>query len=177
MHCDRSEVIAGSSSRAFKELISDGAEFDFNMTDIARFRDEFKTLIENLSRLYIKTKSAEKHAIFEEKMKRQVAASMGKSTGDLENVTTETIVVHQLQSLETADEESPVEIVPGVATSSAVVSSNEKENRNDQVVDQDSMRIDEWFNSQSSDEMGVERSSEHAAQHSYAHHREDSELV
>ena len=53
-------VATGSGSRAFKDLISDGAEFDFNMEDIARFREEFKRLIERLSALYQKMKIAEK---------------------------------------------------------------------------------------------------------------------
>lgn len=59
-------VATGSGSRAFKDLISDGAEFDFNMEDIARFREEFKTLIERLSALYQKMKIAEKMSEQEE---------------------------------------------------------------------------------------------------------------
>lgn len=60
MHCGEDDLAVGSSRRnAFKELISDGVEFDFNMDDIARFREEFKTLVENLSRLYVKSKSTE----------------------------------------------------------------------------------------------------------------------
>ena len=60
MHCQEGGVARGPASRAFRELISDGAEFDFNMEDIIRFREELKTLIERLSPLYHKMKNAGK---------------------------------------------------------------------------------------------------------------------
>ncbi len=69
MYCSEYESGRGATSKAFKELISDSAEFDFNMEDIARFRDEFKTLIEKLSGIYLKMKNAEK--LLEQEQKRQ----------------------------------------------------------------------------------------------------------
>lgn len=54
------DITRGSESRAFHDLVSGGPQFDFNMKDISRFREEFKTLIERLSVLYQKMKSAEK---------------------------------------------------------------------------------------------------------------------
>lgn len=56
-------------------LISDSAEFNFNMEDIARFRVEFKTLIERLSKIYHKFKRAEKE------QERQRRAN-GNAAGD-----------------------------------------------------------------------------------------------
>jgi len=58
MYCEEGETNLGDSRRAFRTLISDGAEFDFDMKDIARFREEFKTLIERLSVVYMKWKNA-----------------------------------------------------------------------------------------------------------------------
>ncbi|CAJ1939071.1 unnamed protein product [Cylindrotheca closterium] len=40
----------------FSRLVAGGAEFDFNMKDIVRFRGEFQTLIENLSGVYSRWK-------------------------------------------------------------------------------------------------------------------------
>jgi len=40
----------------FSRLVTGGAEFDFDMDDIVRFRGEFQTLIENLSRVWTKWK-------------------------------------------------------------------------------------------------------------------------
>ena len=45
---------------AFYQLITNGDEFNFDMDDIARFREEFKILIERLSKLYIDMKWIEK---------------------------------------------------------------------------------------------------------------------
>jgi hypothetical protein len=45
---------------AFYHLITADDEFDFDMDDIVRFRDEFKVLIENLSKLFLDMKQAEK---------------------------------------------------------------------------------------------------------------------
>lgn len=41
-----------SQSRAFEELITNGHAFDFDVEDIQRIRQEFKTLIQNLQPLY-----------------------------------------------------------------------------------------------------------------------------
>ena len=152
MHCENTEVITGLSSRAFQELISDGAEFDFNMDDIARFRDEFKTLIENLSRLYVKAKSAEKHAILEEKMKRQAAAGTGMSTVEKDDETATIKVVEACEPFIESEDESPAEVVAGLAVSLPIAISNEKENRKDEEVLKDMMAIDGLCYSQSSEE-------------------------
>lgn len=55
----------------FKDLISDSAEFNFNMDDIGRFRLEFRTLVERLSTVYSKFKKqeAEKKRVEKEKAK------------------------------------------------------------------------------------------------------------
>ena len=55
----------------FYNLITEQKEFDFNMTDIARFRTEFKTLIERLSTIYLELKKREKA----EKKKQKAASS------------------------------------------------------------------------------------------------------
>jgi Ulp1 family protease len=60
MYCEEGGITRGSESRAFHDLVSGGPQFDFNMKDISRFREEFKTLIERLSVVYQKMKSAEK---------------------------------------------------------------------------------------------------------------------
>lgn len=83
MYCEESDVTRGAASRAFHDLISDGAEFDFNMEDIARFREEFKTLIENLSDLFQKAKAAEK--ALEQEQKRQRQASEVSSAPDADD--------------------------------------------------------------------------------------------
>ena len=179
MHCENTDVITGSSSRAFKELISDGAEFDFNMDDIARFRDEFKTLIENLSRLYVKAKSAEKQAMFEEKMQRQAAAAKDMASGERDD---ETPTIKACEPIEGSDEESPVEIVPGRAVSVPVIAvSNEKENRKDAEVLKDSTAIGGTCNIQSSDEdiikAPIEHSPERAARHYCSHPYEETAII
>jgi len=45
----------------FFDLITSGSEFDFNMDDIVRFREEFKTLLERLSELFVRRKREEKN--------------------------------------------------------------------------------------------------------------------
>jgi len=177
MHCENTDVITGSSSRAFKELISDGAEFDFNMDDIARFRDEFKTLIENLSRLYVKAKSAEKQAMFDEKIQRQAAAAKGMASRERDDETP--IIIKTDQScglIEGSDEESPVEIVHGLAVLLPIAVSNEKENRKDDEVLKDSTAMDGTCTIPSSDEdisKAVENSTERAARRTFTHPYEE----
>ena len=73
MYCNAVDVSRGEASRAFHDLISDGAEFDFNMDDIARFREEFKVLIERLTNLYKKSKDAEKAVSEQEKQRKRQA--------------------------------------------------------------------------------------------------------
>jgi hypothetical protein len=153
MHCETTEVKTGSSSRAFHELISDGAEFDFNMDDIARFREEFKTLIENLSRLYVTTKSAEKQAILEEKMKRQAATTKGRYAGENDENPT-TFQTNGSEPIESSEDDSPLEVAPSRITSSpAMVVSNEKENRNNMEFEKDATDMDEFYSSQSIDQL------------------------
>eukprot|EP00980_Cylindrotheca_fusiformis_P010725 scaffold2403_cov87-Cylindrotheca_fusiformis.AAC.3 len=43
----------------FSRLITGGSEFDFDMNDIVRFRDEFRKLVENLSKVYSNWKRKE----------------------------------------------------------------------------------------------------------------------
>ena len=87
MYCtDDDDGRRGTTSKAFKELISDSAEFDFNMDDIARFREEFKTLIEKLSTIYLKMKNADK--LLEQEQKRQLrnAETTGSDHFSTENM-------------------------------------------------------------------------------------------
>ena len=52
---------AGLETRPyFRGLISDSPEFNFNMSDIGRVRDELKQLITNLSPKYFEVKAKEK---------------------------------------------------------------------------------------------------------------------
>ena len=44
----------------FYHLITDTEEFDFDMSDIRRFREELKTLVEKLSGIYLKWKKVER---------------------------------------------------------------------------------------------------------------------
>ena len=44
----------------FKHLITNGPAFQFTMDDIARIREEFKTLVDSLAELYLKFKREEK---------------------------------------------------------------------------------------------------------------------
>ena len=48
----RKRVFEGKKNSPFKDLISNSEGFKFNMDDIARLRDEIRTLIENLSDIY-----------------------------------------------------------------------------------------------------------------------------
>ena len=80
MYCSEGESGKGVTSKAFKELISDSAEFDFDMEDIARFREEFKTLFEKLSGIYLKMKNAEK--MLEQEQKRQQRKADTDQHGD-----------------------------------------------------------------------------------------------
>jgi Ulp1 family protease len=57
MYCDSGDK---KTKQAFYHLITDGAEFDFDMSDIARFREEFKILIERLSDTFLQWKKTEK---------------------------------------------------------------------------------------------------------------------
>jgi len=146
MHCEETDIISGSSSRAFQELISDGAEFDFDMADIARFREEFKTLIIQLSRLYAKAKSAEKQAIFEEKMKRHAVAANDVLTHEKEDEAMTSLRAPMgSQSFDSGDD-SRVEILPQLDLSvPTVVVPNEKENLEAYEMEKDS-KASERFN-------------------------------
>jgi hypothetical protein len=46
----------------FKDMITNGSAFDFDMNDIARIREEFATLIDRLSPKYLAIKDAEEKA-------------------------------------------------------------------------------------------------------------------
>ena len=46
----------------FKDMITNGSAFDFDMEDIARIRKEFATLIDRLSPKYLAIKDAEEKA-------------------------------------------------------------------------------------------------------------------
>jgi hypothetical protein len=64
--------------RPFGGLITGSPEFDFDMEDIARIRQEIRTLIEQLSRMYVSWKKskelAEKEARLEEKARLSEAS-------------------------------------------------------------------------------------------------------
>ena len=47
-----------SKNKPFYRVITKGAEFDFNKNDMPRIREEFKTLIERLSALFLRAKQA-----------------------------------------------------------------------------------------------------------------------
>ena len=44
----------------FKTLITKGSAFQFDMSDIARMREEMKSLINNLSKIYLAIKEQER---------------------------------------------------------------------------------------------------------------------
>jgi hypothetical protein len=73
MYCDPDDK---KTRQAFNHLITDGAEFDFDMSDIARFREEFKTLIERLSDIFLRLKKTEKAE------QRELKASAAEKPGD-----------------------------------------------------------------------------------------------
>jgi hypothetical protein len=58
-------------SQAFSDLITNGKEFDFNVEDIQRIRNEFKTLIRNLHPMYKVVKVDKIKAEKEEKKARK----------------------------------------------------------------------------------------------------------
>lgn len=75
MYCE--ESTQGAGQRAFYDLISDSAEFNFGMKDIARFRKEFKILIERLSKIYLRFKKKERDDL----RQRKGVAVMSSSEG------------------------------------------------------------------------------------------------
>jgi hypothetical protein len=65
----------------FQELITDSPEFSFAMPDIARIRNEMKTLIERLSGVYLPWKQEENRKEKEEKVaEREAKAATRKAT-------------------------------------------------------------------------------------------------
>jgi hypothetical protein len=60
-------MFAEGGKNRFQELITESTEFSFAMPDIARIRDEMKTLIEGLSRLYLPWNQEEDRKEKEEK--------------------------------------------------------------------------------------------------------------
>ena len=44
---------------AFYQLITEGSEFQFDMRDIARFREEYKILIERLSEIFLQWRKSQ----------------------------------------------------------------------------------------------------------------------
>jgi hypothetical protein len=129
MYCEEGEVARGETSRAFHDLISDGAEFDFNMADIARFREEFKTLIERLTNMYKKVKDAEK--VLELEQKRQRAASTdeskltSKSIVESEETANRKNLVAGPQAAYLLDEQPPSSTTNGISPSSSATQDKE----------------------------------------------------
>jgi hypothetical protein len=97
-------------------VISDSEEFDFDMDDIARIREEMKTLIQNLSRLYTPWKAEEVRKEKEEKAARKaakMAAASRKTSGGVTETSASGSVIDGpagsvSQINETSNEEPPV---------------------------------------------------------------------
>jgi hypothetical protein len=73
MKCDSDDK---NTKKVVYHLITDGAEFDFDMSDIARFREEFNILIERLSDIFLQWKTTEKAE------QRELKASATVKPGD-----------------------------------------------------------------------------------------------
>jgi len=61
-----------------KRWISDSPEFQFDMSDIVRLREEMATLIERLSKIYTRKKEQKKNSKIAAKKKSEVEFVNGK---------------------------------------------------------------------------------------------------
>jgi len=66
------ETDSFTKGRRFKALITESPEFDFDMEDIYRMREEMKTLIEELSKIYAPWKQEQDRKAKEEKAAARV---------------------------------------------------------------------------------------------------------
>eukprot|EP00934_Nitzschia_sp_Nitz4_P002048 Nitzschia sp. Nitz4//scaffold80_size88189//71589//78338//NITZ4_005093-RA/size88189-processed-gene-0.64-mRNA-1//1//CDS//3329558648//2048//frame0 len=114
MYCDRSS--RSTSRSAFYDLISDSAEFQFGMDDIARFRDEFKMLIERLSEVYMSFKRSEQRRNAEKPIKDAV-----EETNEADEKVESTPATFLVGNPDTAE---PMEVDDAMDTSDGSVTPN-----------------------------------------------------
>ena len=78
------EAGAFEKGRRFKALITESPEFDFDMNDIDRIREEMKTLIQELSKVYAPWKQEQDRKEKEEKSaKRAAKAAKARNQEDV----------------------------------------------------------------------------------------------